>query len=103
MIEYKAKLLGIPIEYVDPAYSSKKCSKCLQIGKRNGKQFVCDSCNHVDHADVNAAFNIAKNQLKYGQSIAERDVMEGNSDIPEMAIPCNAGNHKPDSSALVGR
>jgi len=77
-IEYKAKLQGVEVVYIDPHYTSKKCSICGQIGNRNGKSFKC-SCGHVDHADVNAAFNI-------GQSIKERDLMEGNTDIPKAAL-----------------
>ena len=42
----------------------------------------CSHCDHVDHA----AFNIALRQ-GIGQSVADRDVTEGNTDIPKEATP----------------
>lgn len=59
-IKYKAALLGIPIAYVDPRYTSKGCSKCGEINLPNNKVYRCSKCGHVEHRDVNAAFNIAE-------------------------------------------
>lgn len=61
MVEYKARICGVPLEFVDSAYTSQKCSRCGHTEKANrkNKKFKCLSCGHADHADANASFNIA--------------------------------------------
>ncbi len=84
-IEYKAKLLGVEVAYVDPAYTSKSCSRCGRIGDRNKKSFKCPHCGHVDHADSNAGFNIAMRPC-IDRSVKERDLAEGTTDSPKEAL-----------------
>ncbi len=58
-IEYKCKIAGVPLFLVNPAYTSKTCSRCHHIGDRKGKVFKCGYCGlHVD-ADWNGATNIS--------------------------------------------
>lgn len=73
-IQYKARILGVPVVFVNPAYTSKKCSRCGCFGIREDKSFKC-SCGHVDHADANAAFNI-------GRLAIDRDIVKRSTDSP---------------------
>jgi putative transposase len=78
-IEYKALLAGVPVTYDNPSYTSKVCSKCGVIGERNGKIFKCLN-GHVEHADSNAAFNLALPSNSLVQLQAERDVCKRSTD-----------------------
>lgn len=62
-IQYKARLAGVTVVEVDPAYTSQTCSRCGHIHKPNGKLFSCPACGHEDHRDSNAAFVIGKRGL----------------------------------------
>ncbi len=79
---YKAMRYGVPILKVAPHYTSQLCSRCGVIGIRNGKSFYCQQCEHTDHADVNAAFNIALRHMG-GQSSIDRDIDESLSIFPD--------------------
>ncbi len=60
-IVYKAQLAGVPVEFVDPAYTSQTCHECGHRERSNRKsqdRFHCQACGHQAHADVNAARNI---------------------------------------------
>ena len=62
-IKYKAQLAGVLVYLVDPRNTSRQCSECGYIDKKNRKsqsEFVCKSCNHTENADINAAKNIAQ-------------------------------------------
>ncbi|MEV0404772.1 transposase [Actinoallomurus sp. NPDC050550] len=61
-IAYKATRAGVPVVHVDPRYTSQGCSACGHIDKKNRPTqavFCCTSCGFAEHADVNAARNIA--------------------------------------------
>lgn len=58
-VEEEASRRGIPVVYVDPSFTSKRCSRCGSTGLRHRKRFDCPVCGLAIHADVNAAFNIA--------------------------------------------
>ncbi|MFE6755559.1 RNA-guided endonuclease InsQ/TnpB family protein [Streptomyces sp. NPDC057684] len=61
-IAYKARKAGVPVVYVDPAYTSQECSQCHHIERGNRPaqaRFACRSCGFVEHADHNASHNIA--------------------------------------------
>ena len=56
-IEYKAKIAGIKVVYVNPAYTSQTCPKCGRINKADDRNYVCPCGYHV-HRDLLGAINI---------------------------------------------
>ncbi|WP_420717595.1 RNA-guided endonuclease InsQ/TnpB family protein [Streptomyces sp. H27-S2] len=60
-IAYKARRAGVPVVYVDPAYTSRTCAECGHVDKANRvsqARFACRSCGFVAHADRNGSRNI---------------------------------------------
>jgi transposase len=50
------------VEKIRPAFTSQRCSACGHVdaeSRKNQARFVCTACGFADHADVNAARNIA--------------------------------------------
>jgi putative transposase len=50
------------VEKVKPAFTSQRCSACGHVDAKSREsqaRFVCTACGFADHADVNAARNIA--------------------------------------------
>ena len=71
-IEDKARDAGIPVEYINAAYTSQACHACGHIGNRDGDDFRCqnDGCWVTGyHADLNAAANIADRVDPWGESL----------------------------------
>ncbi|MFF3150127.1 RNA-guided endonuclease InsQ/TnpB family protein [Streptomyces sp. NPDC057927] len=62
-IVYKARRAGVPVVFVDPAYTSQQCCEWGHIDKKNRASqalFTCRNCGVVAHADRNASHNIAR-------------------------------------------
>lgn len=86
-IEYKAKERGIVVKYINPQYTSQRCSCCGYIAKGNRKEqskFECVQCGYKANADYNAAKNIAdpdieskiKSELKRQRSVMQLALAE---------------------------
>lgn len=64
-IKYKAEEKGIRVVFVDPSYTSQRCSKCGHIHKDNRnikvdqEKFKCVACGFETNADYNAAKNLS--------------------------------------------
>ena len=56
-IEYKAKLAGIRVKYVDPAYTSQTCPICGTRNHAKDRNYKC-SCGYHCHRDIVGAINI---------------------------------------------
>ena len=66
-LQYKCDLVGIAIAFMDPRYTSQKCSCCGTIDKhaRDKSRYSCAVCGHKEHADINAAKNIRDNYVRH--------------------------------------
>lgn len=61
-VQYKSNEKDIKVHFINPKYTSQRCSSCGNIDKGNRltqKDFICTVCKHKENADVNASKNIA--------------------------------------------
>ena len=66
-IAYKAAWTGIEVKCVDPGNTSRTCSVCGHCAKANRQSqasFLCKQCGFCSNADVNAAINISRAEVK---------------------------------------
>jgi putative transposase len=97
-LEYKARLLGIEVVYVDPSYTSQRCSGCGYTDKANRPNqstFCCKKCHLRLNADLNAARNI---RAKYWASVATGQ--GGGLPVNQPIVPRQLGEpvSQPDTS-----
>jgi IS605 OrfB family transposase len=87
-LTYKALAVGISVVCVDSRYTSQKCSRCENVLKsqRQGNEFRCNNCGYLNHADLNASYNISKNlvagELQKTPGIARHDCVVQANDQP---------------------
>ncbi|OKY78387.1 MAG: IS605 OrfB-like transposable element containing RNAse H-like and Zn finger domain [Candidatus Methanohalarchaeum thermophilum] len=74
-IKYKANEKGIEVKYVDPKYTSQRCSRCGTTLKQNRKNqhFECKDCGYKVDSDYNASKNIGSKTILGGQMSQSRD------------------------------
>lgn len=78
-IEYKAKMHGVAVLAVDPAYTSQECPECGHIDRRNRPKqalFSCVACGHSGNADQVAARNISRRGQVTAPMFAHRIVLD---------------------------
>ena len=77
-IEYMAGKSGKVFVKVNPKYTSQKCNVCGYIDASNRAQekFICLSCGHMAHADINAAKNLQELTRSNIASMVRRDSTE---------------------------
>ncbi len=64
-LTYKARALGITVEQIDEAYSTRTCSACghVRLSSPCGRVYRCVSCQSVVHRDANGAANICSKAM----------------------------------------
>lgn len=68
-ISYKAKLAGIEVLFVNPAYTSQRCPACGVIHRATDRLYKCQ-CGYKQHRDIVGAINICASTEICGNSIS---------------------------------
>ena len=84
-VEYKAEEQGVFVDTVNPKNTSKWCNECgcVRDDNRHQDEFECQRCGKQNHADYNAAKNIAElyllrgHQPSRGRSISQYALKSG--------------------------
>ncbi|ERG88303.1 MAG: transposase, partial [halophilic archaeon J07HX5] len=67
LVEYRIGSTTLFVDFVNPAYTSQRCSHCrlTHEDNRDDKQFACQGCKYELNADYNAAKNIVVQYCGY--------------------------------------
>ncbi|ELZ09835.1 transposase, IS605 OrfB family protein [Natrinema thermotolerans DSM 11552] len=74
-VEYKAEAAGLFVDTTNPKHTSKRCAECGFIHDDNRStrdSFECQKCGNRNHADYNAAKNVADMYLRREQQSSRR-------------------------------
>ncbi|AXR81822.1 RNA-guided endonuclease TnpB family protein [Natrarchaeobaculum sulfurireducens] len=107
-IEDKALEAGIPVEFVNPRYTSQTCHACGHIGSRGSQsEFKCTNveCWVSEYqADINAAANIANRFDPWGESVPwklERDDSPRDGSTLDSATAHRESSARPAQTTLT--
>ena len=77
-IEYMAAKSGKVFVKLNPRFTSQKCNECghIESSNRDKEKFICLSCGHMAHADINAAKNLEELAMSNIASMVRRDSTE---------------------------
>ncbi|QRF75817.1 putative transposase [Thermoplasmatales archaeon] len=85
-IEYKARIMGVPVIPVTPENTSRECPSCHTIDRRNRPErpkFKCISCGLEGEADFIASLNI-RNRAAVNQPIVAGEPKNAQLQAPKL-------------------
>jgi putative transposase len=93
-LAYKFNRCGGRLVEIPPAYTSQRCAACgavAQESRQTQERFVCVSCGHEAHADVNAALNV----LAAGLAVTARGDLGGGPVVEARTNPQGTAHAAP--------
>jgi len=82
--DYKAKIAGVPVVFVDPRNTSRTCPYCGNISKANRPtrdEFRCTQCGFAGPADHIAATNIAFRAAVRQPIVSVHSILQGQATL----------------------